>query len=65
VRVADRLYVTNQAGTTLVWKVNPQQLEMLAENALDETCNASLAVSNGELFLRTHGNLYCIAEPAP
>jgi hypothetical protein len=37
----------------------------LAENALDETCNASLAVSNGELFLRTHGNLYCIAEPAP
>ena len=65
VRVADRLYVTNQAGTTLVWKVNPRQLELLAENALDETCNASLAVSNGELFLRTHGNLYCIAEPAP
>jgi outer membrane protein assembly factor BamB len=65
VRMADRLYVTNQAGTTLVWKVNPQQLELLAENALDETCNASLAVSNGELFLRTHGHLYCIAEPTP
>lgn len=65
VRVADRLYVTNQAGTTLVWRVNPEQLELLAENPLDETCNASLAVSNGELFLRTHGHLYCIAEPAP
>jgi outer membrane protein assembly factor BamB len=65
VRVADRLYVTNQAGTTLVWKVNPQQLELLAENPLDEACNASLAVSKGELFLRTHGHLYCIAEPTP
>ncbi|HBH52015.1 MAG TPA: serine/threonine protein kinase [Planctomycetaceae bacterium] len=65
VKIADRLYVTNQAGTTLVWKVNPEKLELLAENAVDETCNASLAVSNGELFLRTHGHLYCIAEPAP
>jgi len=65
VKIADRLYVTNQAGTTLVWKVNPEKLELLAENSLEETCNASLAVSNGELFLRTHGHLYCIAEPAP
>jgi len=37
--------------------------EGLATNSIGgEPMNASLAVSDGALFLRTHQNLWCIAE---
>jgi outer membrane protein assembly factor BamB len=61
--VADgRLYVTNQDGTTHVFLPNPEKLEVVASNSLDEHCNATPAISNGEIFIRTHKHLYCIAE---
>jgi outer membrane protein assembly factor BamB len=56
-----RLYVTNQRGTTIVFEPNPVELVVLAENALDETTNSTPAVADGELFVRTHSGLYCIA----
>lgn len=62
VRVGDRLYVTNQNGTTIVFRSNPEKFELLAENALGEPSNSTLAVSNGEIFLRTFEHLYCIGE---
>jgi hypothetical protein len=37
-------------------------MELLADNTLEDgMTNASLAVSNGELFIRTHAHLWCIA----
>lgn len=63
VRAGDRLYVTNQRGTTVVFRPNPEKFEVLATNALGERSNSTPAVANGELFLRTHEALYCIAEP--
>lgn len=60
VRVGDRLYVTNQAGTTSVFRATPEKFELLAENPLGETSNSTIAVSNGQIFLRTHGHLYAI-----
>jgi len=62
VLAAGRLYVTNQKGTTHVLKPNPEKLELLASNSLDEGCNTTPAVSDGEIFLRTDEHLYCIAE---
>jgi outer membrane protein assembly factor BamB len=60
----DRLYVTNQASDTFVLRAAPKY-EKLALNALgDGLSNSSLAVSDGEFFLRTHRHLWCIAEPA-
>lgn len=57
-----RLYVTSQTGETVVFAANPQEFELLARNPLGkETTRASLAVSNGELFLRTYRHLWCIA----
>jgi outer membrane protein assembly factor BamB len=56
------LYVTNQRGTTTVFKPNPNEFEQVASNPLNEASNSTPAISNGELFLRTFEHLYCIAN---
>jgi outer membrane protein assembly factor BamB len=58
--VAGRLYVGNTAGTTFVLEANPKECKILAENKLGETTRASPAFSNGQIFIRTYKNLYCI-----
>ena len=56
----ERLYVLNQAGDTFVLKASPK-FDKLATNAVgDSMTNASLAVSEGEFFIRTHQHLWCI-----
>jgi outer membrane protein assembly factor BamB len=62
VMAAGRLYVTGQKGITHVFKPNPEKLELLASNDLGESSNATPAISDGQIFLRTDGHLYCIAE---
>jgi outer membrane protein assembly factor BamB len=59
---AGRLYATNQKGRTVVFKPNPEKFEMLASNDLNETCNATPALSDGDLFIRTHAALYRVSE---
>jgi outer membrane protein assembly factor BamB len=56
-----RLYVVNHSGDTFVLKASPQ-FERLATNSLGEHTNGSIAVSDGELFIRTDQNLWCIAQ---
>jgi len=56
----DRIYVSNLEGLTFVVAANPK-FQVLARNDLSEPTYAALAVSNGELFLRTHQHLYCIS----
>lgn len=60
---AGRLYVTNQKGTTLVMEPNTEKLKLLAENPLNERSNSTPAFSDGQVFVRTFENLYCIEEP--
>ncbi|MFT5468837.1 MAG: outer membrane protein assembly factor BamB [Verrucomicrobiales bacterium] len=55
-----RLYVTDQQGTTHVIKPNPEKLELLASNRLGERSNSTPAFSDGQIFIRTFGNIYCI-----
>jgi outer membrane protein assembly factor BamB len=63
--VADgRLYITDQKGTTSVFSTGPKY-EHLALNKLDETTNASIAISSGNLFIRTWKHLWCIGQPKP
>jgi len=58
----DRLYVPNQNGDVFVLRAGPK-FECLATNSIGgEPMNASLAASDGTLLLRTHRNLWCIAE---
>jgi outer membrane protein assembly factor BamB len=56
-----KLYVTDQAGDTFVLAAKPQ-FELISRNRLREHTNASIAVSNGELFIRTHQQLWCIGS---
>lgn len=58
-----KLLVPNHSGEVFIFKATPE-LEMLASNSLaDEPTCASLALSDGELFLRTYKSLWCIGPP--
>ena len=57
-----KLYVTNLEGETFVLATGPK-FRVLARNDIKEPTYAALAVSNGELFLRTYKHLYCIGRP--
>lgn len=61
VGAADRVYVTDRNGTTLVIS-HSSQPKLLAKNTLDDTFSASAAIAGGELFLRGEKRLYCLAE---
>ena len=56
-----RLYVTGQRGITRVFASNPEQYELLAENDLEDSSNSTPAISDGEIFLRTFGHVWCVA----
>ena len=58
-----RLYVSGQKGVTRVFAANPEEHELLAENDLGEQTNSTPAVSDGDIFLRTFGHIYCISAP--
>jgi outer membrane protein assembly factor BamB len=62
VAVGERLYVTNQAGETLVLAAGPE-FKVLARNRLNERALSSVAVSDGEIFIRTYQHLWCIGSP--
>jgi outer membrane protein assembly factor BamB len=56
-----KLYVINQGGDTFVLQPSPA-FKGIATNSLGEMTNASLAISNGEIFVRTHQALWCIGK---
>ncbi len=61
VHAGDRLYVTNVEGETLVLAAKPK-FEVLSRNPLKETTKASIAVSDGTIFIRTYEHLWCIGK---
>ena len=55
------VYFTSDRGITSI--VRPgTTFEVLAKNNLGEPVSASPAISQGQLFIRTHQHLYCIGE---
>ena len=62
VLAGNRLYVPNQNADVFVLRTGPK-FECLATNSIGgESMNASLAVSDGNIFLRSHKSLWCIGE---
>ncbi len=57
----DNCYTITQGGDCFVFKASPK-FELVAANALGEPSNSSVVASNGELFIRTHAALWCIAD---
>lgn len=60
VLVESRIYFLNEEGESTVIEAGPE-FKILARNALNERTQASMAVSQKQLFIRTAKNLYCIA----
>ena len=68
--VGDTIFATNEAGTTWVYKANPQKYEQIAENQLATSAFASIIAADGQLFIRAatgDGNgrqetLYCVGS---
>src|SRR5262249_18281647 len=56
-----KLYVTDQEGDTYVLAAKPR-FEQLSRNRLGEHTNASPAVSDGDIFIRTYEHLWCIGS---
>ncbi|MCA1604914.1 MAG: PQQ-binding-like beta-propeller repeat protein [Acidobacteria bacterium] len=56
-----KIYVTNEDGVTTVVKSGPV-FAVLAENALNDYCLSSPAISDGQIFLRTANTLFCIGK---
>lgn len=57
----DKIYITNEDGLTTVIKAGPK-FEILAENALNDYTLSSPAISDGQIFIRTAQQLYCIGK---
>jgi outer membrane protein assembly factor BamB len=56
-----KLYITSEEGLTTVMKAGPK-FEVVAENPIEEFCLSSIAVSDGQIFLRGSKHLYCIGK---
>jgi len=54
-------YAANQIGDCFVFKAAPK-FELLATNSLGEKVIGSIAVSDGQLFIRGYQNLWCIGK---
>lgn len=54
-----RIYITSEEGVTSVFSAGAK-FELLAENVVDEYTLSSIAISQGQLFLRTDKHLYAI-----
>jgi outer membrane protein assembly factor BamB len=61
VAAGDHVYFLADDGVTKVVQA-AEELRIVAENPLGEDCFASLAISNGQIFLRSRQHLFCIGE---
>ena len=56
-----RVYFLSEEGETTVVAAKGE-FTLIARNSLKGPCQASIAVSEGQLFIRTGDRLYCIGK---
>jgi outer membrane protein assembly factor BamB len=56
-----KVYMVSETGETYVLRAG-RTAEVLAKNELNERMLASPAISNGRLFLRSDGTLFCVGQ---
>ncbi|MEX0725847.1 MAG: PQQ-binding-like beta-propeller repeat protein [Planctomycetaceae bacterium] len=57
-----KIYFTDEAGTTTVIKADVREYEELARNEIGEPGYASLAISQGNIYIRTPSGLFCVGS---
>jgi outer membrane protein assembly factor BamB len=55
------IYCLSEKGETVVIPADGK-FEIIARNSLQEPCQASMAVSHSQLFIRTQKHLFCIGS---
>ena len=56
------LYSTDQNAKTVVFRPNAERLDIVATNQLPGSCNATPAIADGRIYIRTDGYVYCIGR---
>ena len=56
-----KIYMVSETGETFVLRAG-RTAEILSKNELDERMLASPAISDGHLFLRSDGTLFCVGD---
>jgi outer membrane protein assembly factor BamB len=54
-----RIYLLSESGSAAVVDSGPE-FKVISQNPLDERCQASPAISGGNIFIRSEKALYCI-----
>jgi len=62
VAAGDKIYATMQSGNTVVFAADATGFKQIAKNSLGEKTNSTPAISNGQIFLKTAGHLWCVEE---
>lgn len=58
---AGHIYVTGESGDVFVVEA-ADEFKLVSTNSLHESCLATPAIAQGELFIRTRSRLFCISE---
>jgi len=61
VGAAGRVYITGRGGKTIVLKLS-EKYEVLAENELDASIDATPAIVGNQMIIRSQHKLYCLGE---
>lgn len=56
------MFLLTKSGTTTVFQPDREKLNQVAENALNETTNASVIIAGDDLFIRTDQSLWCFSK---
>jgi outer membrane protein assembly factor BamB len=56
-----KIYFLSMEGELAIIEAKPE-FKLLARNSIGEYCQASPAVSQGQLFIRSEKHLYCIGK---
>jgi outer membrane protein assembly factor BamB len=59
-----KVYLLSETGETIVLRAG-RGAEVIARNHIGERTLASMAISDGRIFIRTDENLVCIGNPGP
>ncbi|MEY4565882.1 MAG: hypothetical protein RLY14_852 [Planctomycetota bacterium] len=62
VQAGSKIYALDQSGTTTVFMVEPEFLQ-IGQNRLEEPTNSTPAIADGRIYIRTDQHLWCISDP--
>ena len=70
VLAGERIYATNEAGRTYVFKATPEKYDLLAENELGDNMLSTSVICGGRIYMRVavrldgrrQEMLYCMGE---